>query len=188
MGGSAQAIWRRVGIDLLCVLVVVGVAPRSAEAVLIRAWTFQELASVSDVVLVAEHLQARDTGRRSPWYRTSPLIDAAEWESELKVLLQLKADAQGALPVGSRVRLRYYRIEEASRFVIGMPAQIDFTADKGPYYLVFLRRVSSDVFEPASRHNTPVDSVFSLQHVGGLPIQWEQRLPTEPPPPAPRGK
>lgn len=62
-------------------------------------------------------------------------------------------------------------------------AEIDFSADKGRHYLVFLKRVSERVFEPASRDDMATDSVFSLEHTGGVPIQWEKYLPSPPPPP-----
>jgi len=165
---------------------VVGCAT-SAQAIILRAWTFEELAAASDAVLVVERVSVRNTGRRTPWplpgsrFQITPTAQAVEWEAELTVLLQLKPDALAKTPVGPKIRFRYYRID-APKGIINGPFEIDLTTDKGSYYLVFLKRVAGDQFEPASKDDQAIDSVFSLEHTGGRRIRWDMYLPSSPPP------
>jgi hypothetical protein len=159
-----------------------------AKAIILHAWTFQELSAVSEVVLVVERVSFHDSGRRTrlppPGYRfrATPPLEAAEWEADLKVLLQLKPDPKCDPSVPPQIRMRYYRTEMVGG-CIDCPAEIDLGADKGRHYLVFLRRVTSDLFEPASKDDMAIDSVLSLEHTGGRPIQWETYVPGPPPPP-----
>jgi hypothetical protein len=170
------------------IFLLAAVTPSSSDAIIIHAWTFEELATVSDEVLVVQRLAARDTARRVSWplpgsrFKAEPPLEAAEWEADLRVLLQLKGSTDPKIPLGSKVRLRYYRVDTGGRGMInGPPPEIDFAADKGSYYLMFLRRVGADLFEPASKDDTPIDSIFSLQHTGSIPIDWERHLPAPPP-------
>jgi hypothetical protein len=162
--------------------------PVPAHAIILHAWTFQELAGVSDVVLVVERVSVRDSGRRTrvppPGYRftATPPVESAEWEAQLKVLLQLMPDPKAGSRVPPQIRMRYFRTERGGG-CISCPAEIDLSGDKGRHYLVFLKRVALDLFEPASKDDMAIDAVFSLEHTGGWPIQWETYLPTAPPPP-----
>lgn len=164
------------------------VSTTSVHAIILHAWTFEELASVSDAVLIVERVGVRDTGRRTPWPRpgsrlsATPPIEAAEWEADLTVLLQLRPCPEEDATVPPLVHLRYYRVETPGGCV-NCIATIDLSADKSKHYLVFLKKVSGDIYEPASRDDMPVDSIFSLEHTGGRPLQWEKYLPGPPPPP-----
>jgi hypothetical protein len=62
MRRNARRIWRLV---MAGALVCAAASP--ASAIILHAWTFEELAGASDEVLLVQHLVARDTGRRTKW-------------------------------------------------------------------------------------------------------------------------
>jgi hypothetical protein len=144
-------------------------------------WSFGELTTKADLVVIAEPGGTEDTGRHSEHPDLKPGLPVVEMATAFKVLAVLKLDTRATSSDTSRVRLKHYRIDwdewrrrnppEPGLPPVGLVnagSALDFSNDAGPY-LLFLRRGSGDIYEPLSGHTFPTDSVYLLRKFGRLP-------------------
>lgn len=141
-------------------------------------WSFEELTSRADLVVIAAPGGTVDTGRRTEQPDAKPAVPVVELATQFKVVALLKADTRATSVDTSGVRLKHYRIDwdewrRRNPPQPGLPplglvnagSVLDFTQDAGPY-LLFLKRGAADMYEPLSGHTFPTDSVFLLRKVG----------------------
>ena len=141
-------------------------------------WSFEELASRADLVIIAEPDGTDDTGRRTEHPDAKRAVPVVELATRFKVVALLKADTRPRSVDASGVRLKHYRIDwdewrRRNPPQPGLPppglvnagSALDFSQDAGPY-LLFLKRGAGDMYEPLSGHTFPTDSVFLLRRVG----------------------
>jgi hypothetical protein len=141
-------------------------------------WSFEELTSKADLVVIAESIRTEVTGRRTAHPELRPDLPVAELVTTLKVLAVLKPDPRAASAGMSQVRLKHYRIDRNELLrrhppqpglppsgLVNAGSYLDFSADTGPY-LVFLTRSAGDTYEPLSGHTFPTDSVYRLSKAG----------------------
>lgn len=144
-------------------------------------WSFEELTTKADLVVIAEHVATEDAGRRTEHPNLKPGLPVMEFATAFQVLAVLKLDARATSLDASRVRLKHCRIDwdEWRRRnpprpgvpppgLVNAGSVLDFSNDAGPY-LLFLRRGSGDIYEPLSGYTFPTDSVYPLRKFGRLP-------------------
>lgn len=139
---------------------------------------FDQLRSEADLVVVAELVGTRDTGRRALHPGLRPPLPALEVESQFRVLTVLKGPETLAPP--DRIQMRHYHVD-ADQWRKDHPAEsagvlsdlmtsaihIRFLAGRGPYLLFLTRKV--DAYEPASGLAVPNESIFALSAAGERP-------------------
>jgi hypothetical protein len=143
--------------------------------------TMSDLEAKADVVVIAELLDTKDTGRQTNHPELRPAFPVIEMQSEFEILAVLKPNARDtSLPgaVGTRIRVMYYR-HDWDRWrrdhppepglpptgVVNTGSSLNFTGDGGPY-LLFLAKGSNGPYQPASGHTFPTDSVYLLRKLG----------------------
>ena len=151
---------------------------RPADRQIGYLWTFEELKTKADLVVIAEFVATEETGRQTEHPELRPAFPVVELRTEFKVLAILKSDPS-APPSGSdgRIRVKHYRIDgERWRRLHPAPqggpppglvnagSALNFRESKGPY-LLFLASRSGGVIEPLSGHTFPTDSVYLLGHL-----------------------
>ena len=124
-----------------------------------HAWTFEELMSKSDLIVIAECLATRDAGIKTEFPDLRPRFPVVEMSSTFKVLSTLKGT-----PLRGILVLRYYR-QDTDRLpgpILNAPLGLDFSRGPTTVYLLFLARESADLFAPTSGHVFPEFSIFAL--------------------------
>ena len=123
-------------------------------------WSFGELHSASDLVVVAALGLTRDTGHGT----TILGVPMVELNTEFRVALVVK----GSAPAGTIVLLHYRLDEERIRGGIANgPHWLDWTGNRAATeYLLFLKRGAGGSFVPTSGQVFPGDSVFGLRKAG----------------------
>jgi hypothetical protein len=144
----------------LVVAILVGLAfHRSVSARLMQSWSYQELFTKSDVVVIAKPRAAtRDTTERSTLRDIAvPVIGVA---TEFQTLLVLKGRTR------ERFSLHHYRLREPDLAFVNGPSLISFDPKKDHRrYLLFLVRESDGRFAPVAGQT---DLDVSVQEVRGI--------------------
>lgn len=142
-----------------------------------RAWTYDDRVAESDVVVLAEVVESRDTGRMARHPTLSPGLPVVEMETELRVLSLLKGALVDRSSAGRGANvglvLHHYRFdrpqwERENPPEPGLPqpglaragTYLQFSPGSGPFVL-FLRRTERG-YEPTTGHTFPTESVFWL--------------------------
>jgi hypothetical protein len=165
MSGQSKKSWHSWtgGIVCLGLVTIVRAAPSSAGHVQVGyLWTFDELATKADCVVIAEHIRTKDTGRRTTHPQLTPGYPVVELETALKLLAVLKPCSQTESKVGMIVTLKHYapdreRIEGG---LVNGGSALAFSA--GAAYLMFLKHSEGSVFEPLSGHTFPTTSIYRV--------------------------
>lgn len=121
-------------------------------------WTFEELQSKSDLIVIAERVATRDVGIKTEFTDLRPPFPVVELNTD-KVLTALK----GTLLQASLV-LRHYR-QDTDRLpgaILNAPLGFDFSGGPTAVYLLFLTRESADVYAPTSGQVFPEFSILPL--------------------------
>jgi hypothetical protein len=167
----------------LVLLALTGASPGSAAIGYL--WSFEELLTWADIVVIAEHVGGHDAGRS-----VSPDSDLARVErlSDFTVLVQLKAEAGKPLRPGTAIVVRHwwsdfdqwYKDHPGLTLIGGGdPRDVRFIQGSGPYVL-FLKRVDEDLFEPVTHHRgTPVGWAFVLRGPGPTAGEVHYHAPTK---------
>jgi len=176
--GSNEIFWRR---SRQTILVAFALAEtQGASAAISNLWSFDELMTKANVVLIAEYVGSVDTGERTSAVGEVRLM---RFKSDFIVLAALKEARPGMLGPGKHVSVDHFRPdwEEWDRdhpqrkgspppgLMSGLSV-LNLSEEKGPY-LLFLARGSADSYEPVSSQS-PSDSVLLLRSAGsrlGLP-------------------
>jgi hypothetical protein len=154
---------------LVCALLSVPIPAATAQAG--RLQTYQELAQRADLVMVGECQSAADTGERRSHPESSTALPVQEWRATFRATAVLKAPQ--ASTIGSAVPVRYLRFDygrwrklnpgaglaNAGMYVFLQPQQV---------YLLFLTKGPDGVYEPASGHLFPNDSVYLLDRMSAV--------------------
>ena len=144
----------------LCAVLIAFVAPVSGATFQIGyAWTFGELASKSDVVIVATPVRTSDSGTKTD-ITVLQGLPVVEMDTEFKLLLVLK----GIVP--DEFVLRHYRLDKENMkgACINCGTQLDFaSADEPRAYLLFLKSNPDGRYEPTSGQLFPTHSVLLIQ-------------------------
>jgi len=129
-------------------------------------WSFAERTAKADLIVIAEPIATKATGRRTVHPSLQPDLPVIELETELQVLVTLKGQ------VGPVVRLKHYRIDmdewnrrNASKSgLVNRGSELTFVTSKERKdpYLLFLTRTDDGRFEPLSGHTFPTDTVYRL--------------------------
>jgi hypothetical protein len=133
--------------------------------------TYQEIAQRADLVIVGECQSAADTGERRSHPESSTPLPVQEWRATFRATAVLKATP--ATTIGSTVPVRYLRFDYGRWRKLNPGAGL---ANAGMYvflqpqqaYLLFLRKGPNGVFEPASGHLFPNDSVYLLDRMSAV--------------------
>lgn len=138
-----------------------------------RLWTFGDLLTASDIVVIGKAVDVRDTGRRSTHRELRPGVPVIEMEADIHVLAVLKRPQMQEADVG-RLVLHHYRLNlgewrRQHPAASGQPPSGLLNA--GEYltlnsteetYLFFLTRAGAGGWEPTTGHTFPNQSVFAL--------------------------
>jgi hypothetical protein len=132
--------------------------------------TSDSLHAASDLVVVAQLVGTRGTGRRGP-HPARPDLPGLELESQFVVLEVLKGDGP-ATPAGARIAMRHFRVDvnqwradhpgdavPPDLADVGQPVR--FLAGRGPYRVFLIRR--DGVWEPASGPARASSSVVAVK-------------------------
>ena len=122
-------------------------------------WTFDELMSKSDLIVIAERIATRDAGTKTEFTELRPPFPVVELNTDFKVLSALKGTPARAMLV-----LRHYR-QDTDRLpgpVLNAPLGLDFSSGPTSVYLLFLQRESDDLYAPTSGHVFPEFSILVL--------------------------
>lgn len=147
------------------VVVLLGM-PAAAGAQVGYLWSFEERHAKADLVVIAEPIATKDTGRRTAHPSLKPDLPVVELETELKVLTTLKGQSEPT------IRLKHYRIDmdewrrrnggNAGLVNAGSELSFDATTGQKPAYLLFVIDTNDGRFEPLSGHTFPTETVFRL--------------------------
>src|SRR6266852_2265010 len=116
------------------------------------AWTFDELMSKSDLIVIAERLATRDAGIKTEFIDLRPPFPVVEMRTAFKVLSALKGTPLQAILV-----LRHYRpdTDRLPGSVLNAPLGLNFSRGPTTVYLLFVTRESADLYAPTSGHVFP---------------------------------
>jgi hypothetical protein len=130
-----------------------------ASAQLMYAWTYDELFSKSDFVVIAEPISAtHGTDERSILPELDPSVPAIGVLTDLKTLLVLKGQKQ------DRFVLHHYRLPESDVAIINGPLLVKFNPGSERHeYLLFLVRERDGRFAPVGGQAYP--GVFSVKQL-----------------------
>jgi hypothetical protein len=138
-----------------------------------RLWTFDDLVTESDIVVIGTVIETRDTGRRAVHPELRPDVPVVELESSIQVLATVKRSPVADAAKLRTVTLHHLRIdvEEWSRRHPPAPGQPPpglvnagehLTLTPGSEtYLLFLKRAGSG-WVPTTGHTFPRESVFPI--------------------------
>jgi hypothetical protein len=129
-------------------------------------WTFEERHAKADLIVIADPIATKDTGRRTVHPSLRPDLPVIELETELKVLTTLKGQSD---PV---IRLKHYRIDmdewrrrngaDSGLLNAGTQLSFDVASRQKTAFLLFLTPIDGGQFEPLSGHTFPTEAVFRL--------------------------
>ena len=122
-------------------------------------WTFDELRSKSDLIVIAERVVTRDAGFKTEFTDLRPPFPVVELNTDFKVLSALKGT-----PLRAIVVLRHYR-QDTDRLpgpVLNAPLGLNFSNEPTAVYLLFLKHQSDDLYAPTSGHVFPDFSILAL--------------------------
>jgi hypothetical protein len=128
-----------------------------ASAQLMYAWTYEELFSKSDFVVIAEPTSAtHDTDERTILPELNPSVPAIGVVTDFQTLVVLKGQKQ------DRFVLHHYRLPESDVAIINGPVLVKF--NRGHHeYLLFLVRERDGRFAPVGGQTYP--GVFSVKQL-----------------------
>jgi hypothetical protein len=164
MSGQSKKSWRAWTHDsrLWAAIVVLAIPSVAGRAQVGHLWTFDELATKANCVVIAEHLRTQDTGRRTTHPELAPSYPVVELETALKLLAVLKPCSQTALKIGTTITLKHYT-PDRERIDGGLlDGGSVLTFSPGAAYLMFLKLSGGGVFEPVSGHTYPTASVYRV--------------------------
>jgi hypothetical protein len=132
--------------------------PATASGLIGYLWTFEELKSKSDVIVIAKRGDTRETGVHTLFTELTPPYPVVELNTTFTALSVLKGTLHG-----TRIVLRHYRRDgtRSSGAIVNAPAELNFGEDPTAAYLLFLKR-SKGVLQPTSGQVFPADSIFAL--------------------------
>ena len=121
-------------------------------------WTFEELTSKADCVLIGEVVDTLEKGRTTH-PELKPAYPAVEFDTTLTVQTVLKPCEGSA--VGVTIHLKHYALDFAqiSQDVTSLGSLLSFSTRNT--YLLFLKRTTA-AYEPVSGHTWPTMSVYQL--------------------------
>jgi hypothetical protein len=126
------------------------------------AWTFSELVSRSDVVVIAAWVRTTDTGiKTAVTENISPGLPSVEMNTDFKVLTVFKGHESL-----SSITLIHYRLDmdRIKSGCINCGTHLDF--ENGPVHLLFLKQDPGGRFRPTSGQVFPDSSVMVLPKNG----------------------
>ena len=127
-------------------------------------WSFDDLRSKSDLVVIAAVVATRDTGIRTVINELQPPFPVVELNTQFKIVSVVKGTSSGEMLV-----LRHYRLDtdQLRGGVVNAARPLDFTTNGSAIeYLLFLKRDAGEIFVPTSGQVFPGDSVFALCKAG----------------------
>ena len=136
-------------------------SPTRATAQIGYLWTFEELLSKADVVVIAECVRTDDTGRRRPHPELTPALAVRELETTFQVSALLKEAESSALEPELHLRHYQYAAEVLERGLVNGGSWLRL--EPGHSYLLFLQTARDGFYEPLSGHTFPGDSAYELQ-------------------------
>jgi hypothetical protein len=128
------------------------------SARLMKDWTYEELFSKSDFVVIAEPISAtHDTDERTNLEGIAPPTPVIGVATDFKTLLVLKGQKQ------DRFVLHHYRLAKPDVPLINGPQLVAFGQTGYPAYLLFLVRERDGRFAPVDGQTDP--SLFSVKRL-----------------------
>jgi hypothetical protein len=128
------------------------------SARLMKDWTYEELFSKSDFVVIAEPISAtRDTDERTNLEGIAPPTPVIGVATDFKTLLVLKGQKQ------DRFVLHHYRLAKPDVPLINGPQLVTFGPTEYPAYLLFLVRERDGRFAPVDGQTDP--RLFSVKRL-----------------------
>jgi hypothetical protein len=123
------------------------------------SWTFNELRSKSDLIVIAERIATINTGIKTEFTELRPPFPVVELNTDFKVLSALKGT-----PLRATLVLRHYRrdTDRLPALALNAPLGLDFSSGPTTVYLLFLKRESDDLYAPTSGHVFPEFSILAL--------------------------
>jgi hypothetical protein len=163
MSGQTKRSWRsRFDVIVGIAMLVVAVPSAAGPAQLGYLWSFDELTTKADCVVIAEHARTHDSGRRATHPELTPAYPVIELETALKLLAVLKPCGRTELKAGTVVTLKHYT-PDRERMPSGlMNTGSHLTLTPGAAYLMFLKHSEGTVFEPLSGHTFPTSSAYPV--------------------------
>jgi hypothetical protein len=127
------------------------------SAQLMYAWTYEELFSKSDFVVIAQPISAtHDTDERTTQPELDPSVPAIGVVTDFQTLLVLKGKKQ------NRFVLHHYRLPQSDVAIINGPVLVKFNPGHHEY-LFFLVRERDGRFAPVAGQAHP--GVFSVKQL-----------------------
>jgi hypothetical protein len=119
--------------------------PGSVSARLAESWSYEEMFSKADFVVIARRIATEDASERTTLSDTKPVINVIGILTKFESLLVLK----GGKDV-KEFRLHHYRFEsEVSKSLVDAPNLVEFSWEH-PTYLLFLMKELDGMYVPVS--------------------------------------
>jgi hypothetical protein len=157
---------------VLVILCVLGAGDKQAPARIREAWSDQQIADRSDLIVMAKAIEVRDTGIQTTVpniKRGNDSVGAIEMETTFEISAVLKGKIEQARLVFCH--LREVKTEVASR---GAAELVAFDPDGKKTYLLFLKRDADGRYSAVVGQTDPADAVREVSraapadHVGWI--------------------
>ena len=139
-------------------LIVVNLISSTARAQTRDVWTFDQLASKADCVVIGEVVGTKEVGRTTHPELKYPVV---QFDTEFSVQTVFKPCGSGGA-TGTAIHLKHYApdFDQLQPGVIISDSLLNLAV--GNAYLLFLKRTNGADYEPLSGHTWPMMSVYPL--------------------------
>lgn len=147
---------------LIAIMLLV-VAPAALAAQISRVWTYEDLRTGADVVVVATPISTRTAGQ-TELSGLEPPLPVVELRTRFRLLSTLKGQI-----AGDTIELRHFKLDESRLpggcLNCGGFGDLFSSSAGSPRcdYLMYLHRSATGAFEPVSGQVFPLASIFSMQ-------------------------
>ena len=146
---------------LMLALTILAV-PLGTSARIMSGWTYQDMLDKSDLVVVAEPTDTKQTAETAILPGISPEVHVVGTETTFEVSATLKGDKET-----KTLRLHHYRFADPSDSTArGRPELATFDPKAKQHFLLFLVRESDGRYAPATGQTDPAD--FSVLELKGV--------------------
>jgi hypothetical protein len=131
----------------------------SAQARLMRSWSYKELYDTADLVLVAKPISTQDTTEKAVLPNISPEVKVVGVSTDFEISVVMKGDKNI-----KKTTLHHYRLAEPRPLING-PTLVSFDPKGITHFLLFLHREPDGRYSPVSGQTDP--GLFSVLKLEG---------------------
>ena len=133
----------------------------SAQARLMRTWSYQELFDQADLVVIAKPVSTQETTERATLPNISPDVHVVGLSTEFDICVVMKGDNRV-----KKATLHHYRLADPKELMMNGPNLASFDPKQYARFLLFLHREPDGRYAPVSGQTDP--ALFSVLKLEGI--------------------